>query len=95
MAKRKMDPRILPQGLRVASRIDGRKALVLDGPETHGRHRMYRVAIEGSTRAELWPEAQIRKLRTQHQFRALGGTFDPPKGYPHFTVKRRESMESR
>lgn len=73
--------------------IDGRKGLVLEGPETHGRHRMYRVAIEGSTRAELWPESQIRKLRKQYQLTALGGTFVPPCGYPHFTVRRREATE--
>lgn len=88
-----MDPRVLPRALRVVNIIDGRKGLVLEGPETHGRHRMYRVAVEGSTRAELWPETQIRKLRKRSQLAALGGTFEPPLGYPHFTVRRREATQ--
>lgn len=79
---------VLPLGTRVASLTDGRKALVLDGPERCGRVSIYRVAIEGSTRAELWSDNQLRPLAKKSQLVALGGKYEPPPGYPHFTVRR-------
>lgn len=84
-----MKSSILPRGCRVAHCVSAQKGLIVDGPETHGCHRLYRVALEGSTRAELWHERQIRRLGQKSQLKALGGNYEPPAGYPFFTVKGR------
>lgn len=69
--------------LRVINAIDGRPGFVVGRPEYEGcRIKLVPVAVEGSTRYELWPlhRLKVRPLKEQH--RALGGTYDPPKGYP-------------
>ena len=43
------------------------------------------VALEKSTRKELWPIDQIQLLPKPQQLIALGGKFDPPKGFPFNT----------
>jgi hypothetical protein len=50
-------------------------------------HRgQYEVFPEGfsSAKPELWPLQHSFVLPVSRQLSALGGNFDPPKGYPFF-----------
>jgi hypothetical protein len=84
------------QGLRVELR-DGRTPAriglltgVLD--RTYPRPRV-EVIPEGLAlgRIETWPLADVALLPRKRQLRALGGGFDPPKGYP---LVNKESSQS-
>lgn len=75
--------RSLLLALRVTHRIDGRPGFVVGKPEANGYNSaLVPIAIEGSTRCELWPLHLIEVRPTKEQHRALGGQYEPPKGYP-------------
>jgi hypothetical protein len=72
----------LPLGLRVKHQINKRSGLVI-GPAQHGiGFGLIPVALEGSTRRELWPIHLCIKKEKRQQLKANGGTFVPPKGFP-------------
>ena len=69
-------------GIRVRHRRDKRGGLVT-GPAQHGINSpLIPVAVEGSTRKELWPSHLCARRPVGEQLPAHGGTFMPPKGYP-------------
>jgi hypothetical protein len=70
-------------GSRVTHTVTKRTALVIGRSElTPGGARLLPVAIEGSTRQELWPIGFITPMAAHEQPVALGGTYTPPAGYP-------------
>lgn len=70
-------------GSRVTHSVTQRVALVIGRTElTPGGARLLPVAIEGSTRQELWPIGAVSPLPAHEQPVALGGTYNPPAGYP-------------
>ena len=72
----------LPLGLRVKHQTNKRSGLVI-GPAQHGiGFDLIPVALEGSTRRELWPIHLCIKKDKRQQLEANGGSFIPPKGYP-------------
>lgn len=69
--------------LRVINTVDGRPGFVVGKPEPDGcRTRLVNVAVEGSTRYELWPLHLLKVRPTKEQHRAMGGQYEAPKGYP-------------
>ena len=72
----------LSLGIRVTHKSDKRHGLVV-GPAQHGIGvDLIPIAVEGSTRNELWPSHLCTKKVKRHQLKAHGGNFIPPKGYP-------------
>lgn len=70
-------------GLRVVHALTSQSGLVIGKPEAIGYNRsLVPVAIEGSTRTELWPLKQIKVRPAAEQLAAMGGNFQPRKGYP-------------
>ena len=70
-------------GERVTHAIDGRSGLVIGRTEATGWNRaLVLVAIEGSTRNEYWPLRHTVARPKPEQVPALGGRFQPPKGFP-------------
>lgn len=70
-------------GERVTHAIDGRSGLVVGRTEATGWNRaLVLVAIEGSTRNEYWPLRHTVPRPKREQVAALGGRFQPPKGFP-------------
>ena len=75
----------LELGVRVRHRTNKKSGMVV-GPAQHGiNHPLVPVALEGSTRQELWPDHLIIKRKTKDQLPAHGGSFQAPKGYPFNT----------
>ena len=73
----------LKLGHRVKHKVDGRKGMVFGHHETTGvKDVLFPIALEGPTRKELWPIDQIELLPKPEQLKALGGKFNPPKGFP-------------
>ena len=52
------------------------------------------IALEGSTRTELWPEHLIEVRPRREQPVALGGQFKAPEGYPLRTRTRPAATKS-
>ena len=72
----------LALGYRVTHKADQRHGLVV-GPAQHGIGvDLIPIAVEGSTRNELWPEHLCTKRPKKQQLKAHGGSFVPPKGFP-------------
>lgn len=72
-------------GLRVTHRSDGRSGFVVSRPESNGtKTKLVRIAIEGTTRYELWPLHLIQVKPTSEQHIAMGGKYESPAGYPLF-----------
>lgn len=72
----------LSLGVRVTHKADKRHGLVV-GPAQHGMGvDLIPVAVEGSTRKELWPKHLCNRRPRSQQLKAHGGDFSPPKGYP-------------
>ena len=69
-------------GTRVQHRATGALAMVSGKPEPFKRSYLLPVAIEGTTRTELWPAALVMPLAKRDQLVAMGGLITPPKGYP-------------
>lgn len=70
-------------GLRVRHTLTLACGLVIGMPETIGfRRSLVPVAIEGSTRTEYWALKHVVVRPTIEQFPAMGGEFEPRKGYP-------------
>jgi len=65
-------------GHRVKNINDGRNGFVISSPT----NKLVPVAIEGSTRRELWPEMQTKLKPLAQQLVKLGGKFKPPTGFP-------------
>tara|TARA_B100001250_G_scaffold134326_1_gene114864 strand:+ start:3601 stop:3843 length:243 start_codon:yes stop_codon:yes gene_type:complete len=77
----------LKLGHRIRNSIDGRQGMVFGNHQSTGvKDVLIPVALEGSTRKELWPIDQIELLPVKKQMVALGGEFNPPKGFP-FNLK--------
>ena len=77
----------LKLGHRIKNNIDGRQGMVFGHHQRTGvKDILVPVALEGSTRKELWPIDQIELLPAKQQMVALGGEFSPPKGFP-FNIK--------
>ena len=78
-------PKSLPSfgvGVRVTHTKDKRDGLIT-GPSEHGvGYRLIPVAVEGSTRKELWPEHLVQVMAIRKQLPQHGGQFKPPAGYP-------------
>jgi hypothetical protein len=73
-------------GERVQHAIDGRNALIIGKTEATGWNRaLVLVAVEGSTRNEYWPLRHVVPRPKRDQVPALGGRFQPPKGFPLIT----------
>ena len=69
-------------GIRVTHKTNKRAGMVV-GPAQHGIGvDLIPVALEGSTRQELWPKHLCCKRERRQQLKAHGGKFNPPKGYP-------------
>ncbi len=69
--------------LRVVHAIDGHPGFVVGKPEVDGcRRSLVRIAVEGSTRYELWPLHLLQVRPTKDQHIAMGGKYQAPKGYP-------------
>ena len=76
----------LKLGHRVKNKVDGRQGMVVGAVEATGvKDILVPVALEKSTRKELWPSDQIELLPKSKQLVALGGKFNPPKGFPFNT----------
>lgn len=76
-------PQSLSLAHRVIHRADGRRGFVVGRPEALGYHTaLVRVAVEGSTRYELWPLNLVELLPAKQQHRGLGGQYEAPAGYP-------------
>ena len=76
----------LKLGHRVKNKVDGKQGMVVGAPEATGvKDILVPVALEKSTRKELWPIDHIGLLPKSKQLIALGGKFDPPKGFPFNT----------
>lgn len=70
-------------GLRVVHALTSQSGLVIGRPEAVGYQRsLVPIAIEGSTRTELWPIKHIKVRPTADQLPAMGGKYQPRKGYP-------------
>lgn len=69
-------------GLRITHRLTHQSGLVIGSAEASGRFSLVPVALEGSTRRELWPLHLIQQRPRLQQFKALGGSFKAPSGYP-------------
>lgn len=69
-------------GTRVKHRASGALAMVSGKPEPFKRSYLLPVAIEGTTRTELWPAGLVVPLPKTDQLLAMGGLITPPKGYP-------------
>jgi hypothetical protein len=70
-------------GHRVTHANDGRAGLVVGRVEGTGWNKaLVPIAIEGSTRSEYWPVSQVVIRPAREQAVAMGGKFQPPKGYP-------------
>jgi len=73
---------IIP-ALRVTHKQTRVNAFIVSKPDSNDSKRaLVRVAIEGSTRYELWPLQLIEVRPTKEQHRNMGGEYDAPKGYP-------------
>jgi len=73
----------LKLGHRVKHKADGRKGMVFGAQQKTGvADILVPIALEGSTRKELWPIDQFNLLPQAQQIVALGGKFVPPKGFP-------------
>ena len=73
----------LKLGHRVEHKADGRRGMVFGHQENKGvKDLLFPIALEGSTRKEFWPVDQIILLPKAEQLIALGGNFNPPKGFP-------------
>ncbi len=69
--------------LRVVHKTDHRHGFVVGRPEALGhRTALVHVAVEGSTRYELWPVHMVEVLPVRDQHVAMGGKYQAPKGYP-------------
>lgn len=79
--KAPVDLPIVP-GLRVRHSLTDVCALVIGNPESAGRYALVPVALEGSTRRELWPLHMSLPRPLSQQFVAMGGQFKPLPGYP-------------
>lgn len=76
----------LKLGHRVSHAIDGRCGFVIGNVEATGWNRaLVPVAIEGSTRHEYWPLCHVDLRPMREQVAALGGKYQPPKGFPLIT----------
>ena len=76
----------LKLGHRVKNKVDGRQEMVVGALEVTGvKDILVPVALEESTRKELWPMDHIQLLPKPKQLVALGGKFNPPKGFPFNT----------
>jgi|TARA_B100001250_G_scaffold69684_1_gene55983 hypothetical protein len=76
----------LKLGHRVKHKVDQRQGMVIGAHQATGvKDILVPVAIEESTRKELWPLDQIELLPNKQQLTALGGSFNPPKGFPFNT----------
>lgn len=72
-----------PLALRVTHSIDRRPGLIIGRAEPNGlKSALYPVAIEGTTRIELWPEHLVAPRPEPEQFPHHGGIFIAPQGYP-------------
>ena len=61
----------------------GKRGGLITGPAEHGINSpLIPVAVEGSTRKELWPSHLCTRLPADQQLKAHGGNFQPPRGYP-------------
>tara|TARA_R100001082_G_C4357024_1_gene157373 strand:- start:421 stop:645 length:225 start_codon:yes stop_codon:yes gene_type:complete len=65
-------------GHRVTNQIDGRDGFVVSAPY----NKLVPVAIEQSTRKELWPETQVLMKPQDEQLVAMGGNYNAPPGFP-------------
>jgi|ETNmetMinimDraft_21_1059911.scaffolds.fasta_scaffold00121_39 hypothetical protein len=73
-------------GHRVTHAPDERNGFVVGRVQGTGWNKaLLPVAVEQSTRYELWPVTQVQLLPLAQQFTALGGEYIPPKGFPLFT----------
>ena len=72
----------LQVGVRVFHRRSKRGGLITGAPE-HGVHsQLIPVAVEGTTRKELWPLHMVALRSKDDQLPRHGGSFTPPTGYP-------------
>ena len=77
--------RPLALGTRIKHKSTGKGALVV-GPAQHGMcFDLIPVALENSTRQETWPEHLCVRRVKRDQLPAMGGNYQPPKGYPFNT----------
>ena len=65
-------------GHRVTNQVDGRDGFVVSAPY----NKLVPVAIEQSTRKELWPETQVLMKPQNEQLVAMGGKYNAPQGFP-------------
>ena len=72
----------LALGTRVKHKSTGKGGLVV-GPAQHGMgFDLIPVALENSTRTETWPAHLCIRRDRRDQLPAMGGKYQPPKGYP-------------
>ena len=77
-----MSKRNLAIGMRVRHKTNGKKGLIV-GPSQHGMgFPLIPVALESSTRQEIWPEHLCIKQDKRLQLPAHGGEYEAPKGFP-------------
>tara|TARA_B100000925_G_scaffold90808_1_gene65823 strand:- start:101 stop:343 length:243 start_codon:yes stop_codon:yes gene_type:complete len=77
-----MTKAVLALGMRVRHKATGQSGLIV-GPSQHGiGYSLIPVALENSTRQEVWPEHLCVKRRVREQLPAHGGNYKPPKGFP-------------
>ena len=82
-------PNELALGTRVRHSRTRLSGLVVGRPEHTGLlFALVPIALEGSTRTELWPEHLIEVRPRRDQPVALGGQFKAPEGYPLRTRTR-------
>lgn len=86
MAYKRLRPHDLKTGLRVEYRcVTGTRLgmVASDRPNHCGQYEVFPEGIS-SARPELWPLQHSFVLPMPRQLSALGGKFNPPKGYPFF-----------
>lgn len=85
MRKQKPLPTLHP-GMRVRHMVTDRAGFVVGRPEAIGAaDSLVPVAVEGTTRIELWPLRLTKVRQKREQPVALGGNFKPPQGFPLHT----------
>lgn len=90
MSRESLSPDSVRKNLRVEyrpSRGSARIGLLTGQRTSHGSTFLVEVFPEGSSkvRTEDWEIQRVFPLPPQQQLVALGGTFQPPVGYPFLT----------
>ncbi len=73
----------LQLGQRVLHASDRRYGWIIGHVEKTGWNKaLVRIAVENSTRFEYWPLTRVVLRPLAEQLVGMGGSYEPPKGFP-------------